>query len=334
MERASIMPGRTWIFVVAAAACVHSLSAEGEALRSMRYIPGTPEAARQWQQAARGALLDRLHMTDLVSSTPRPPLTPERVALEQCDGFSLEEFRIQSTAGRTILVMVARPAGVPGPVPAVVAIHGHGGSRRSPFNPEEKIYKEFGSVLARRGFVVASTDVGQHAPFEPGRLVMGERLWDVMRCVDLLASLPEVDAKRIGCAGLSLGGEMAMWLGAMDERIAATVSCGFLTRMDHMEKNHCMCWKFDGLRELVDWPDIYSMIAPRPLQCQNGLKEPANDFVVPIAQDALRGITPIYQTFGAAEKAVLHVHGGAHEIDLPALMNFLSANLKPAGIKQ
>lgn len=327
------MPRKSWIFMVAAAVCVHNISAKGDALRSMRHVPGTPEAARQWQQAARGALLDRLHMTDLVSSTPRPTLTPERISLEQRDGFSLEELRIQSTAGRTILVMMARPTGVTVPMPAVVAIHGHGGSRRSPFNPEEKIYKEFGSALARRGFVVVSTDVGQHAPFGPGRLVMGERLWDVIRCVDLLSSLPEVDAKRIGCGGLSLGGEMAMWLGAMDERIVATVSCGFLTRMDHMEKNHCMCWKFDGLRELVDWPDIYSMIAPRPLQCQNGLKEPANDFVVPIAQEALREITPIYQTFGAADKAVLHVHGGAHEIDLLALMDFLCANLHPETAK-
>lgn len=53
---------------------------------------------------------------------------------------------------------------------------------------------------------------------------MAERLWDLMRCVDYLQSMPQVDDSRIGCAGLSLGGEMAMWLGAMDERIAATVS--------------------------------------------------------------------------------------------------------------
>ncbi len=41
--------------------------------------------------------------------------------------------------------------------------------------------------------------------YEDGRLLMGERLWDLMRCVDYLRSLPTVDSKRIGCAGLSLG---------------------------------------------------------------------------------------------------------------------------------
>ena len=62
---------------------------------------------------------------------------------------------------------------------------------------------------------------------------------DLMRCVDLLVSRREVDPARIGCAGNSLGGEMAMWLAAMDERIAAIMSAGFLTSMDQLEENHC-----------------------------------------------------------------------------------------------
>ena len=327
------MPYRISMIALLLLAAMFSARAEDAALRTMRYVPGTAEAARQWQAAARVTLFDRMHMSDLASGAARPVLNPQRVSLEERDGFTLEELRLQSTAGRSMTVMLARPKGVSGPMPAVVAIHGHAGTHRTPFDPEAKIYKEFGSELARRGFVVVAPDVGQHNAFESGRLLMGERLWDVIRCVDLLASLPEVDAKRIGCAGLSLGGEMAMWLGAMDERLTATVSCGFLTRMDHMESNHCMCWKFDGLRALVDWPDLYSMIAPRPLQCQNGLKEPANDFQVPIAQEALREITPAYQSFGAAGNVELHVHDGAHEIDLAALLKFLDAHLKANAAK-
>jgi len=66
--------------------------------------------------------------------------------------------------------------------------------------------------------------VGQHVVYEEGRMLMGEWLWDLMRCVDYLVSLDEVDQSRIGCGGLSLGGEMAMLLGGMDERIRATSS--------------------------------------------------------------------------------------------------------------
>jgi hypothetical protein len=208
----------------------------------------------------------------------------------------------------------------------VVSIHGHGGNRAAVYDPSS-IYKGFASALAEKGAVTLSTDVGQHQVYEEGRLLMGERLWDVMRCVDVLESMPEVDTTRIGCAGLSLGGEMAMWLGAMDERVSAVVSAGFLTRMDQMEKGHCMCWKFEGLRELVDWADVYSLIAPRPLQCQNGLKEPPTDFTVALAQEALKEIQLTYKDLGAEDKVELDVHPAGHEVDLPGLMEFFRIRL-------
>jgi hypothetical protein len=88
-----------------------------------------------------------------------------------------------------------------------------------------------------------------------------------------------------------------------------------------------MCWKFDGLRELVDWKDIYAMHAPRALMCQNGLKEPYNDFNVSIARQAMGEIRGAYAVMGAADKAVLAVHEGAHEVDLPSLLDFLKGHL-------
>jgi hypothetical protein len=156
---------------------------------------------------------------------------------------------------------------------------------------------------------------------------MGERLWDLMRCVDYLESLPQVDKARIGCGGLSLGGEMAMWLGAMDPRMAATVCAGFLTKMDQMEHNHCLCWKFDGLRELVDFADIYSLTAPRALLCQNGLQEPASQFPVPLACEALKEISVIYADFGQPQNAAVLAHPEGHIIHLPSLLAFFDGHL-------
>jgi hypothetical protein len=169
--------------------------------------------------------------------------------------------------------------------------------------------------------------VSQKNIYEKGGLLMAERLWDLIRCVDYLQSMPEVDGRRIGCGGLSLGGEMAMWLGAMDERIAATVSAGFLTTMDHMEQNHCMCWNFEGLREEVDFTDIYSLIAPRPLQCQNGMLEPVSQFYVPLARQAIEEIRTIYKDSDRPENVILDVHEGGHVIDLPGLIYFFEKHL-------
>jgi hypothetical protein len=162
---------------------------------------------------------------------------------------------------------------------------------------------------------------------ESGRTLLGERLQDLQRCVDVLLASGVVDGERIGCAGLSLGGEMAMWLGALDERIAATVSCGFLTTMDQLEQGHCTCWKLDGLRERVDFADIYALIAPRALQCQNGLAEPLVDFCVPLARQAMREMVPVWHRLGRPEAVELHVHDGGHVVDVPATVAFLRAQL-------
>lgn len=314
-----------FLFVVAMAGSAASVLAAPKQ-RQCQYTQRPQDQAVVWQGQVREKLSKLLQLDDLLHANI--PFDAQVLSTKKLAGHELKELQIHSTAARRIRVVLGIPKAEVGPFPAVVCIHGHGGSRYSPYEPKT-IYKAFGTALADRGFVTISTDVGQHEVYEENRTLMGERLWDVMRCVDYVTSLTEVDAARVGCGGLSLGGEMAMWLGAIDERIAATISCGFLTVMDQMEQNHCMCWKFPGLRDLVDYADIYSLIAPRPLQCQNGLKEGPNDFYVPIAQEAIQEVRLIYTDFGTPEKVALRVHPGAHEIDLPALLAFFQTHLRP-----
>ena len=297
--------------------------------RKRRYTSGGKDQATAWQSQLRDDLFGLLHLDDLRGG-PSIPFETEVASREQRHGYSWQQLTFNATPGRRIEAVLTLPEGShqlgDGSIPGVVCIHGHGGSRFDVHDPES-IYKGFAGSLAAGGYATIATDVGQHEVCEEDRILMGERLWGLMRCVECLAALPQVDASRLGCAGLSLGGEMAMWLGALDERIAAEVSAGFLTTMDQMEDNHCMCWKFDGLRELVDYADIYSLTAPRPLMCQNGLQEPENQFHVPLARQALAEIIPIYRDLEHPGRISLHVHGGGHEIDLPALLSFFDQHL-------
>ena len=306
--------------------------------RSMAYTSQSADAARAWQVDVRARLLRRLKIDDLMPTRSSIPFDPKEIFRADKETYYVREVEISSTSTRRIRVVVTIPDSIEEPVPAIVCIGGHGSSLYSPYDSEtiagdtsrarsDGIYKGFGTVLATRQYVTISTTVSQHKVYEQGRLLMGERLWDLIRCVDYLQSMPEVDGSRIGCAGLSLGGEMAMWLGAMDERIAATVSSGFLTTMDQMEQNHCMCWKFDGLRDLVDFADIYSLTAPRPLQCQNGMLEPASQFYVPLARQAMEEIRVIYKDLARPENVVLDVHAEGHVIDLPGLVYFFEKHL-------
>jgi len=306
--------------------------------RSMAYVSRSAEDARAWQGEVRARLLSLLKIDDLITQRSHIPLRPKTLRQTNRGTYQVSEVEISATSSRRIRVVVTHPNSVQGLHPAVVCIGGHGSNLYSPYDPQttagdvprlesDGLYKGFGTILTTMDCVTISTTVSQHNVYEEGRLLMGERLWDLMRCVDYLQSLSQVDSQRIGCAGLSLGGEMAMWLGAMDERIATTVSAGFLTTMDQLEQNHCLCWKFDGLRELVDFSDIYALMAPRPLQCQNGLLEPTTQFYVPLARQAMEDIKVIYRDLARPENVVLNVHSEGHVIDVPGLVSFFETHL-------
>ena len=302
------------------------LFAQDISLRQKAYSSWRKSNADVWQSDLRSHLFDLLKMNDLMLDKEKPKLNPSLIKTGDSTSYSIKELEINSTDTRRIRLVLTIPKTARKDLPAIVCIAGHGGDRYTVYN-NQKIYKSFATELARKEFITISADVGQHEIYESNRTLMGERLWDLMRCVDYLESLPMVDKSRIGCAGLSLGGEMSMWLGAMDQRMKVTVSSGFLTYMDQMEQDHCMCWKFDDLRELVDFPDIYSMIAPRFLQCQNGLKEPPTAFVPELAKKALAEIEVIYQDFDQKNKVELIIHEGGHEIDLYPLLSIFENHL-------
>jgi hypothetical protein len=322
-------------FCIVAFATVAAPAAE---LRTMPAKQGSPAQIVAWQEDLRARLAKLLKIEDLVASGAKTPFDPKQVNVWDMGDYVAKKMTIRSTPGRNITILLTLPKEGRKPYPAVVCIGGHGSSLYStyangkPFAdgaapPGSGIYKGFAAELTRKGYVTISTVVSQHTVSESGRTLMGERLWDLMRCVSYLCTLPEVNKSRIGCGGLSLGGEMTMWLAAMDTRIAAADSSGFLTVMDQMEKNHCMCWKFDGLRELVDFADIYALIAPRPLECQNGRKEAVNAFTPALAEKAMAEIRPIYASFNKPGNVILDIHDGAHEIDLSALLAFFDKHL-------
>ncbi len=293
-------------------------------LRELRYTPRSAEASRAWQAEVRSRLLSLLKLDP--PGTSDVGLAAKELRRTSEKRFTRLEVEFQSTAATRIRAVVTIPHGK-GKHAAVVCVHGHAGNRRIVYDDRE-VYRRFASELAALGYVTISVDVGQHEVREKGCLLMGERLHDLFRCVDYLVASDVVDSARIGCAGLSLGGEMCMWLAALDPRVRATVSSGFLTTMDQMERNHCVCWKFDGLRELVDYADIYSLTAPRALQCQNGLREGPRSFCVPLARRAMRQIHLIYRDQHVAEQVELDVHDEGHVIDLPSLLVFFARHLR------
>ena len=324
---------RSACVVMLVATVVVFLSAAGAAKptdeRKRKFAATDRNRAAAWQASSRKMLFEMMAMSDLVEADRAGiDFKPAVLSTKAEEAYTIHEIELNSTAKRRFKVMLTVPKGPrKGKCPAVVCIHGHGGNRRATYK-SGGAYHGFAAALAHRGYVTIATDVGQHKVHEKGRTVMGERLWDVMRCVTYLTTRPEVDARRIGCAGLSLGGEMAMWLGAMDTRVVATVSSGFLTTVANMRRGHCPCWEFAGLTASFDFADIYSLTAPRALCCQNGRKEPPRGgFPVAIAEKAMKEIKACYTVLGQPDRAVLVTHPAGHAIDLPSLLTFLDKHL-------
>lgn len=128
--------------------------------------------------------------------------------------------------------------------------------------------------------------------------------WDDMRTVDYLSSRPEVDPKRIGCVGISLGGHRSYYLAGMDERIAAAVVVGFMSTVKPMIKAHIDTHSWvhflPGLHGYLDIPDVVSMMAPKPLlvqQCRRDALFPPEGM-----KDAVEKIAAVYEKAGAREK--------------------------------
>ena len=106
----------------------------------------------------------------------------------------------------------------------------------------------------------------------------GVVLWDDLRTVDYLASRPEVDRRRLGCVGLSVGGYRSFLLAALDDRIKAAVDVGWMTAYASNIRRHVVntvgfTFHIPGLYRYLDLPDLAALIAPRSVLVMNGSKD-------------------------------------------------------------
>ncbi|MGH9663402.1 MAG: alpha/beta hydrolase family protein, partial [Bryobacteraceae bacterium] len=178
------------------------------------------------------------------------------------------------------------PAGLKGKkVPGILCLHQTTAiGKGEPAGLGGKPNLHYAAELAERGYVALAPDYpsfGDYAyTFDDPRYVSGtmKGIVNHMRAVDLLVSLPDVDANRIAVVGHSLGGHNALFVAAFDQRIAAVVtSCGF-TSMSKYKGGNLKGWDqkrympliaeryHNSAREMPwDFPDVLTAIAPRPV---------------------------------------------------------------------
>jgi len=277
-------------------------------------------AATAWQAAVRTKLLD---IVERQNPRLNPPLAVEVGAFAAKDGYRQADLTFAGNENTPISCTLTVPPG-PGPFPAVVCLHGHGGDRDKVHDPAS-IYNGLAAGFARRGFVTLAPSLW-HCPYAPNQL------WNLMRLVDVLAAMPEVDATRIGAAGLSMGGEWTMWLTVCDPRVKAAVVSGWMcTTEGVLRVPNCPCWMPPGLLELCDIAEVHILAAPRPLLLESASED--NCFPIDATKAGFEKIQKGYAVLGVPGNVRQHVFPGGHAWNGGQAYDFMVTALQ-AGEKQ
>ena len=209
------------------------------------------------------------------------------------------------------------PKGITTPRPGILCPHPTSAKGKgAAVGLAEPNYRNYGGELADRGYVVLAPDYPGSGDTKTDPYAMGyvsataKGIFNHMRCVDLLQSLPEVDSQRIGCVGHSLGGHNTLFLGLFDPRVNVMVtSCGFcsfatyyggdLTGWSHKGYMPRIATDYgkDPARMPFDFTEILGALAPRPVFISAPLHD--DNFDVEGVRDCVRAAEPVYALYGA-----------------------------------
>ena len=246
---------------------------------------------------------------------PRVPLAPEMSAMGEADGVAQFHFTYAADGAQRVPGLLFRPVSAgSAKLPVIVVLHGTGGNKQG----QVPLLRR----LAGKGFVAIAIDGRYHGErsaqgtgsadyqaamlrtFQTGKEhpFLYDTVWDVMRLIDYVETLPGADASRIGLIGFSKGGMEAYLAAAVDPRIRVTVPCigvqsfrwaldndswqsragTFKTALDSAAKQegvetagaeflrHFYDKVAPGVYSDFDGPAMLPLIAPRPLLTING----------------------------------------------------------------
>ena len=296
---------------------------------------------------------------------PKIAADPQVVDTKAQGGLVTEHFSIatekkRSGAVERMPILLVRPEKHDGKLPAVVVLHGTGGTKES--------QRGWCENLAKNGIIGIAIDARYHGeraegakgatryneailaawrakPEEMEHPFYFDTVWDLWRLADYLETRADVDSKRLGMIGFSMGG-IQTWLAAsVDERWKVAVPAigvqSFKWSLDNQrwqgraktialahekaardlgepEVNQRVCralWSkvIPGILDQFDCPSMLRLFAGRPLLIANGDQDP--NCPVEGARIAVEAAEEAYKAAGCPEKLkVMIAEGVPHRV--------------------
>jgi dienelactone hydrolase len=267
--------------------------------------------------------------------TPLNPLYVRQITTEFC---TIDTLTIETLPGFALAGNLYLPLKPKKKMPAVLVPHGHWKHGRVENLPEYSV-PALAMNLARQGYVVFAYDMigyndTNQLPHDFGNRVeqlwsytpLGLQLWNSIRAVDFLVSLPIVDENRIAATGASGGGTQTFVLSAVDDRVRYSAPVNMISA--YMQGGD-PCEEAPGLRTDTFNVEIAAMAAPRPML----MVSCTGDWTKHTPEEEYPAVRSIYQLYGH-ETAVANVHVNAkhnyNSESREAVYRFLGRLLQPA----
>ncbi len=330
-----------------------------------RWAPPDPFPTRQaWEERAKAVRWKVRLAAGLWPERERTPLNARVFDVKQGDGFRVGKVHFESVPGFLVTGNIFYPTVGTGPYPAVLSAHGHWQYGRLQNTATGSV---IGRAIdfARQGYVVFSIDmIGYNdslqlphdgsksraqldgdtpLPYEArlfradfqfpeaelyGFNLGGLQLWNSIRAVDFLSSLPEVDPTRIGVTGASGGATQALLLMAADDRVKVGAPVNIIGAARHPG---CSCENLPGLWVDTSTIEVVATFAPKPLLLVSATEDPWTNQTPTRELPILRRY---YELFGASDRiANTHVKAG-HNYNpesRAAVYAFFRQHLNPPG---
>lgn len=303
-----------------------------------------------WQADARAKLTHLLGMDRIEKA---PDLT-EIESTEKIEGATEIRFTFQSEDGYRVPCHLLLPDGIENP-PVMICLQGHSKgmhiSLGRPIYPGDEVSisggdRDFCVRAIREGFAAIAMEqrsFGQCGGTEAGpqclesamtsllmgRTTIGERVWDVMRLIDVLEAhfADKVDVRTICCMGNSGGGTATAYVAALEDRIKlAMPSCAMCTYRDSIAAmKHCSCNYVPHIAEFFDMGDLLAMSYPKFYVQVNGIE----DSIFPIAgaKEVFEKGKAAYASMGGADRCTHIIGNGGHrfyaDLSWPAVHKYL-----------
>lgn len=265
-----------------------------------------------------------LGMSKAMGPSPTPdrrvPLDVRETKVEETEKYTRHTISFASEPGDRVPAYLLVPKGLTRAAPAMLCLHQTTAiGKGEPAGLGGLPTLRYGHELAERGFVCLVPDYPSFGDYAYDFKTSGSHfgsgsmkaIWNNMRAVDLLASLPEVDRDRIGCIGHSLGGHNSLFTAAWDQRLRAIVtSCGF-TAFHHYYEGKLAGWTSDRYMPRIrdnyqndpdrvpfDFHEVIGALAPRHVLINAPLHD--SNFEVTGVKKVVEACAPLYELLGAS----------------------------------